>query len=139
MVTRNRVRELRKSHSMSQEAFASIIGTTQQAVSRMELCAYDVPADILIKIAGYFNVTTDYILGISDVKHDLGGQVRMNREMDQCYDIVLRYRNLNRINQKTFKIILERLEQAQREERNPESTGATKEEGKNKNAEDSDL
>lgn len=139
MMNRNRVRELRKSHSMSQETFAAIIGTTQQAVSRMELCAYDVPTDILIKIAGYFNVTTDYILGISDIKRDLGGQVRMNREMDQCYDIVLRYRNLNRINQKTLKIILERLEQAQQEARNPESTEATKEEGKNKNAEDSDL
>lgn len=111
----NRIRELRRSHNMSQEAFSAIIGTTQQAVSRMENGDYNIPSDILIKLSRHFNVTTDYILGISDLKRDLNGQVRMNREMDLCYDIVIRYRNLTEINQKTFRCILERLEQAQRE------------------------
>jgi len=40
----------------------------------------------------------------------------MNQEMDQCYDIVLRYRNLSDINQKTLRCVLKRLEQAQLEE-----------------------
>lgn len=114
-MTENRIRELRRSHNMSQEAFSLIIGTTQQAVSRMENGDYNIPSDILIKLSRHFNVTTDYILGISDLKRDLNGQVRMNREMDLCYDIVIRYRNLTEINQKTFRCILERLEQAQRE------------------------
>lgn len=112
---KNRIRELRKSLNMSQEALSVIIGTTQQAVSRMENYAYDIPSDLLIKMAKYFNVTTDYILGISDIKRDLNGQIRMNQEMDKCYDIVLRYQNLSEINQKTLRCILERLEQAQKE------------------------
>ena len=33
----NRIRELRKSQNMSQEALAEVIHTTQQAVSRMEI------------------------------------------------------------------------------------------------------
>lgn len=33
----NRIRELRKNLSLSQEALAEKIGTTQQAVSRMEI------------------------------------------------------------------------------------------------------
>jgi len=111
----NRIRELRKSLSLSQEALAEKIGTTQQAVSRMENNAYDIPSDILIEISKQFNVTTDYILGISDVKRDYNGQYRMNQEMDRCYDIVLRYQSLSEINQKTLRCILERLEQAQRE------------------------
>ena len=114
-MTENRIRELRRNHNLSQEAFSTIIGTTQQAVSRMENGDYNIPSDILIKLSKHFNVTTDYILGLSDLKRDLNGQVRMNHEMDLCYDIVLRYRNLTEINQKTFRCILERLEQAQRE------------------------
>jgi hypothetical protein len=70
---------------------------------------------ILINMADKYNVTTDYILGISDVKRDYNGQYRMNQEMDKYYDIVLRYQKLSEINQKTLRCILERLEQAQKE------------------------
>lgn len=111
----NRIRELRKNLNMSQEALAEIISTTQQAVSRMENYAYDIPSDLLIKMADLFNVTTDYILGVSDVKRDYNGQYRMNQEIDKCYDIVLRYQRLSNINQKTLCCLLDRLEQAQKE------------------------
>ncbi|WP_077613070.1 helix-turn-helix domain-containing protein [Clostridium sp. Marseille-P2415] len=133
----NRIRELRKNHNLSQEAFSVIIDTTQQTVSRLENGAHDIPSDLLIEMAGFFNVTTDYILGISDVKRDLKGQIRMNREMDQCYDIVLRYLNLSDINQKTFRVILERLEQAQRESNETQKNSRMKEDGKN--AQNSDM
>lgn len=115
-MTENRIRELRKSHNMSQEALGAVINTTQQAVSKMEKDICFISTDLLISMAEYFNVTTDYILGLSDIKRDLSGQFRMNQEMDQCYDIVLRYRNLSDINPKTLRCVLKRLEQAQLEE-----------------------
>lgn len=115
-MTENRIRELRKSHNMSQEALGAVINTTQQAVSKMEKDICFISTDLLISMAEYFNVTTDYILGLSDIKRDLSGQFRMNQEMDQCYDIVLRYRNPSDINQKTLRCVLKRLEQAQLEE-----------------------
>lgn len=132
-MAKNRIRELRKSLNMSQETLAEKIGTTQQAVSRMKNNAYDIPSDILIEISKQFNVTTDYILGISDVKRDYNGQYRMNQEMDKCYDIVLRYQKLSEINQKTLRCILERLEQAQKES---EKASAKEED---KNAENSNM
>lgn len=101
---------------MSQEALGTIISTTQQAVSKMEKDTCSISTDLLISMAGYFNVTTDYILGLSDIKRDLSGQIRMNQEMDQCYDIVLRYNNLTETNKKTLRCLLKRLEQAQIEE-----------------------
>ena len=116
IMTENRIRELRKSHNMSQEALGAVINTTQQAVSKMEKDICFISTDLLISMAEYFNVTTDYILGLSDIKRDLSGQFRMNQEMNQCYDIVLRYRNLSDINQKTLRCVLKRLEQAQLEE-----------------------
>lgn len=88
---------------------------------------------ILINMADKYNVTTDYILGISDVKRDYNGQYRMNQEMDRCYDIVLRYQKLSEINQKTLRCILERLEQAQKES---EEASAKKED---QNAENSNM
>ena len=102
----NHIRELRKNLGLSQESLAKELGTTQQAVSRMENNAYDIPSDILINMSDKYNVTTDYILGISDVKRDYNGQYRMNQEMDRCYDIVLRYQKLSEINQKTLRCIL---------------------------------
>jgi transcriptional regulator with XRE-family HTH domain len=116
METKNRIRELRKSMNLSQETLAAILGTSQQAVSRMENGAYDIPTDLLVKMADSFNVTTDYILGRTDIKRDLSGQVRMNHEMDRYYDIVLRYQRLTDINKKTLMTMLERLEQAQGEQ-----------------------
>lgn len=92
---KNRIRELRKNFNMSQEALAEVIHTTQQAVSRMENHAYSIPSELLIKMAEHFKVTTDYILGISDMKRDYNGQYHMNQEMDKCYDIVLRYQYLS--------------------------------------------
>lgn len=116
MEIKNRIRELRRNMNLSQENLAANLGTTQQAVSRMEIGAYDIPTDLLIKMSELFNVTTDYILGCSDIKRDLSGQVRMNHEMDRYYDIVLRYQRLTDINKKTLMTMLERLEQAQGEQ-----------------------
>ncbi len=82
----------------------------------MENGAYNIPTDLLVKMADSFNVTTDYILGRTDIKRDLSGQIRMNQEMDRYYDIVLRYQRLSDINRKTFQVMLERLEQAQDEQ-----------------------
>ena len=79
-----------------------------------DTCA--ISTDLLIRMAEYFNVTTDYILGLSDIKRDLSGQIRMNQEIDQCYNIVLRYNNLTDTNKKTLRCLLKRLEQAQLEE-----------------------
>ena len=116
METKNRIRELRKSMNLSQEALATILCTSQQAVSRMENGAYDIPTDLLVKMADSFNVTTDYILGRTDIKRDLSGQLRMNHEMDRYYDIVLRYQRLSDINQEDFPGDAGRLEQAQNEQ-----------------------
>lgn len=134
-MTGNRIRELRKSHNMSQEALGTIINTTQQAVSKMEKDTCAISTDLLIGMATYFNVTTDYILGLSDIKRDLSGQIRMNQEMDRCYDIVLRYQKLSNTNQKTLRFVLKRLEQAQMEEQEL----CTKAEEVEENAEDSHM
>ena len=115
MAIQNRIRELRKNLNLSQIGLSLILGTTQQTVSRMEISG-DIPTDLLIKMSRFFNATTDYILGISEYKRDLSGQLRMNHEMDMYYDIILRYQQLSTVNRRTLLVILDRLEQAQYEQ-----------------------
>lgn len=62
----NRIREIRTSHGLSQEALATIIDSTQQSISRMENNTQAITAKALIMMSEYFNVSTGYLLGISD-------------------------------------------------------------------------
>ncbi len=138
MAIQNRIRELRKNLSMSQVGLSLVLGTTQQAVSRMEKSG-DIPTDLLIKMSGFFNATTDYILGISDYKRDLSGQLRMNHEMDMYYNIVLRYQQLSEVNRRTLLAMLDRLEQAQYEDVASYRKVDVIQKGDDKNAEDSSV
>lgn len=59
-----KLKDLRKSRdSMSQADLAGILGVTQQAVGRWEKDLNMPDFDTLKKIAEYFDVTTDYLLG----------------------------------------------------------------------------
>lgn len=61
-----RVKELRESRSLSQEALGKIIGVKRYSVYTYEKGRNypDIPR--LIALADYFDVTTDYLLGRTD-------------------------------------------------------------------------
>jgi len=61
----DRVRELRKSKNMTQRQMADALSITERSYQRYE--ADNTPnIETLLKLAEYFNVSTDYILGVSD-------------------------------------------------------------------------
>lgn len=138
MAIQNRIRELRKNLNLSQIGLSLILGTTKQTVSRMEISG-DIPTDLLIKMSRFFNATTDYILGISEYKRDLSGQLRMNHEMDMYYDIILRYQQLSTVNRRTLLVILDRLEQAQYEQSTDRKESDDVQKGDTKDDEDSSV
>lgn len=61
-----RLKELRKSEGMSQSLLASKIGVAQSNVSDWENDISRPEYENLIKLANIFDVTTDYLLGLSD-------------------------------------------------------------------------
>ena len=61
-----RIRELREDHDLTQRQIAAILGITQTQYFRYEQGYRDIPTDLLIVLARYYNTTTDYILGIND-------------------------------------------------------------------------
>ena len=91
----SRIKQLREKRGLIQEILAAELGITQQMLSKYEKDVTLIKVDILKKIAAYFNVTTDYLLGVSDVKRDLQRQVKMNETLDEFYDLVELYKELD--------------------------------------------
>lgn len=63
-----RIRELREDNDIPQKEIAKILNTSQQHYSRIEKGSTEITADRVITLAKYYNVTTDYLLGLSDEK-----------------------------------------------------------------------
>ena len=61
-----RLKDLREDKDLPQRVVAEALGCSQQVYSNYELGQRDIPTHMLIKIAQYYKVSVDYILGISD-------------------------------------------------------------------------
>ena len=79
-----RLRELREERNTTQKTLAGILGVSPRMVSFYESGGH-LPRDesILIKLADYFNVTTDYLLGYSDVK-----SARQLRRLNDAFEML---------------------------------------------------
>jgi len=62
------LKELRSSKKMSQKDLADVLGITYQAVSFYENNKRQPSFETLTKIADYFDVSTDYLLGETNIK-----------------------------------------------------------------------
>lgn len=61
-----RIRDLREDNDKTQTEVAMFLGMKQPQYYRYETGLRDIPSDILIKLADYYGVSTDYILGRTD-------------------------------------------------------------------------
>ena len=61
-----RIRDLREDHDKTQEEIAGILGTSQTMYARYERGANELPIRHLIALCKYYNVSADYILGLSN-------------------------------------------------------------------------
>lgn len=64
-----RIKDLREDNDLYQKDIANYLNITQQQYSLYELGVRDLPIDLLIKLANFYKVSTDYILGLSDKKN----------------------------------------------------------------------
>ena len=62
-----RLRELREDHDLSQTDIADYLGCSQSVYSRYESGERILPVDVLIKLANYYSVSTDYLLGLTNI------------------------------------------------------------------------
>ena len=62
----SRIRSLREDKDITQAEMAHYLHCSQQVYSNYELGQRDIPTDILIKLSEYYDVSTDYILGLTE-------------------------------------------------------------------------
>ena len=68
MITGNRVAELRKEMKLRQRDLAAHLNTSVSTVSNYENSVNAIDIETLDKLADYFNVTTDYLIGRTDYR-----------------------------------------------------------------------
>ncbi|SEQ50735.1 DNA-binding transcriptional regulator, XRE-family HTH domain [Ignavigranum ruoffiae] len=108
-----RIKELRIEKNLLQEKLAGYLNVSQQTVSKIETGTSDIPYDLLIKLADFFKVSIDYIYGRTEIRDMLTEEKIMN----EYNEIISSYTHLNKIDQKTIRTIIKRLEEAEKEKR----------------------
>ena len=67
-MTFERIRELREDNDLKQEKLAEVLGVRQTTYSKYELGKINIPIDMLIRIADFYAVSLDYLVGRSETR-----------------------------------------------------------------------
>jgi transcriptional regulator with XRE-family HTH domain len=119
----SRIKQLRENRGLIQEILVSELGITQQMLSKYERDVLCIKVDVLKRIAEYFNVTTDYLLGVSEVKRDLQGQMKVNKTLDTYYDLIEIYKGLDEYDQEMVWSIMQTVKKTcEKRKRDKENT-----------------
>ena len=70
-----RLKNLRQKHKLTQSELADILGLKPTAISNYESKRNEPSFDKLIALSKYFDVSCDYLLGVSDAYLPVGGEV----------------------------------------------------------------
>lgn len=60
------IRNLREDNDLKQRELAEILNCSQRVYSNYERGDIDIPTEILIKLSKYYDVSVDYLLGITE-------------------------------------------------------------------------
>ncbi len=62
----NRLKEIREDKDLYQKDIASFLNVDQSNYSKYELEKINIPVDVLVKLAKYYNTSIDYLLYLTD-------------------------------------------------------------------------
>ena len=62
-----RIRDLREDHDYTQEQVAQFLDTSQTMYARYERAANELPIRHLLTLCSLYQVSSDYILGLTDI------------------------------------------------------------------------
>ena len=60
-----RIRNLREDRDLKQRELAEYLNCSQRVYSNYELGQRDIPTDVLIRLSHYYDVSVDYLLGLT--------------------------------------------------------------------------
>lgn len=63
-----RLKDLREDSDLTQQAIAEQLNVKQNTYCQYEKGTRQIPIDMLIRLAKFYNVSVDYILNLTDIK-----------------------------------------------------------------------
>lgn len=74
-----RIRDLREDADLLQRDLAKLLSCSQQTYSDYERGVVDIPTEVLIALADFYDTTTDYILGRTNQRGGIHGRKPQNQ------------------------------------------------------------
>ncbi len=81
-----RLKQIRQKHNMTQSELAEILDLKPTAISNYESERNEPSFDKLIALSKYFDVSCDYLLGITDSYLPIGGEV-LDKDIVEFFDL----------------------------------------------------
>ena len=99
----NRIISLRKEQNLTQHELAIKLGISRSALSLYEIEKREPDTETIFKIAQFFNVSTDYLLGVTDERHPSAEyEWRYRPIQNRLGTILSKYREQNNLSNKDF-------------------------------------
>ena len=89
------LRELRKTRNLTQSELGMTLGLSKAVISKYENGLGYPGFDVLIRIADFFGVTTDYMLGVDQSK-TLNVSALSSSQIDVLHHLIAEFRSENR-------------------------------------------
>jgi len=74
-----RIEDLRIDADKTQEQIAQVLGCKREVYRRYEKGIHEIPVWALIRLSQYYDKSTDYILGLTDIPGRIGGKRRRSK------------------------------------------------------------
>lgn len=105
----SRIKELRVKKHISQDGLGKQMGVSQQLISRIEIDVQTLPVDLLVKMATYFRVTTDYLLGMSEEKYNGNITAANVQLMEEYCDLIYQFKALDKRDRELVLGLIEKM------------------------------
>lgn len=70
---RQRLRAIREDYDLTQAEVGNILGKSQQGYSHIESGRAELKIEDLIKLCRYYNLSSDYVIGLTDSRRSYKG------------------------------------------------------------------
>jgi len=94
-----RLKQLRQKNKLTQSELAAILGLKPTAISNYESKRNEPSFDKLIALSKYFDVSCDYLLGVSDAYLPVGGEV-LDKDIVEFFNL---YQQLDAVGAKEMR------------------------------------
>ena len=102
---KDRLKELRKEKKLTQSQLAKKLEVNQSTIAGIEIGRREPSNELMIKLSNFFNVSLDYLNGLSDSKNEDKEENLVKNLLIHLYDSGL-IKDINNIDENTTNIIM---------------------------------